>query len=235
MITAAEDQDQEEVSEEEITALIPLSETVLAALGKSPDKCTEKERGAVEYFYKKALVCVEANISSKEVWTPGNTYWQILKKDWYFIFATALTLLDRYSSVANIVENLRRKDTSESDSSKECKRTRARLHTRAEKDAVRALYFHYCTLFRTMQTAAGVEERMRLWDRLYSPAAEQASKKGAKDRQSVAPTEHQANNDATSAQDDFMLSSGDFDFLQATNSMQQERQVAISNQQTLEM
>jgi hypothetical protein len=241
---AAEQQNHVEVNEMEITACIPPSTTVMAALEKSPENCTEEEKTAVEFFYRKALVCVEANIASKEVWTASNTYWSILLKDWYFVFATALTLLDRYSSVTNIVENLRRKDSSESDSSKECKRTRARLHTKAEKDAVRNLYFHYCTKFRKMQAGAGAEERMKQWDKLYSPAAKQASKKGAKDRRSIAPAEHRARSNEPSAIDAFLSMSGDFDFLQqtgddvwgqATSGLREERQMEISNQQVFQM
>jgi hypothetical protein len=139
-----------DVSGEAIKALIPEAVTVLRALEKTPGACTEGEKNAVEFFYKKAMVCVDANITSKDIWIANNTYRKILKKDWYFVFATGLTLLAKYSSIANILENLKKKDTSDSDNSKESKRTRARLHSKAEKAAVWDVYFHYCSLFQTM-------------------------------------------------------------------------------------
>jgi hypothetical protein len=238
------EKNKEDICGVEIRALIPQATTVLMALEKNPEECTEEEQTAVEFFYRKALVCVEANIASKDVWTAGNTYWKILLADWCFVFATGLTLLARYSCVGNIVENMQKKESSESDSSKDCKRKRARLHTKVEKAAVRYLYFSYCSLFRTMQKEEGAERRMERWDGLYSPAIRQASKKGAKDRQSIAPTEHQAKTESQSALNDFMLSSVDFSFLQptgidlwgqATNGLQDDRRMAINNEQGHEM
>jgi hypothetical protein len=220
--------------------------TVMLALEKIPEACSEGERNAVEFFYKKAIACVDANIASKDIWIANNTYLKILKNDWYFVFATGLILLAKYSSPDNIVENLKRKDTSDSESSKEGKRTRARLHNKAEKAAIRQLYFHYCNRFGAMMAEEGVERRMKLWDDLYSPAAAREAVKGARDRQSIAPKEHQAkpSDGAPSDLDNFMKSSPDFDFLHhsgadiwagATSTMQIERQEAIESQTASEM
>jgi hypothetical protein len=235
-----------DVSGEAIKALIPEAVTVLRALEKTPGACTEGEKNAVEFFYKKAMVCVDANITSKDIWIANNTYRKILKKDWYFVFATGLTLLAKYSSIANILENVKRKDTSDTDSSKDSKRTRARLHSKAEKAEVRDVYFHYCSLFRTMGGKEGVEQRMKQWDDLYSPAAARTAQKGAKDRRSIAPTEHQAepNDGAPTDLDNFMKSSPDFDFLdntrtnvwdEATSNMQLDRQAAVNTQTASEL
>ena len=237
--------DEEGLSQENIRAHIPQAETVFRALEKTPEECTRADKAAVEFFYKKALVCVGANIKTKVIWVANNIYRKIVTKDWYFVFANGLTLLETYSSVDNICENMRRRNTSDSDSSKDCKRTRARMHTTAERAEVHKLYFHYCAVFKKMISKEGAEERMALWDGLYSPAAARASRKGAKDRQSIAPTEHQAKpgGGAPNDIDTFMMASGDFSFLNtagtiwddATNSMQMERQAAIDAQPTLGM
>ncbi len=208
--------------------------TVMLALEKIPEACSEGERNAVEFFYKKAIACVDANIASKDIWIANNTYLKILKNDWYFVFATGLTLLAKYSSIANILENLKNKNT------------RARLHNKAEKAAVRQTHWRYCTLFRQMVAVEGVEQRMKLWDELYSPAAAREAVKGARDRQSIAPTEHQAkpSDGAPTNLDNFMKSSPDFDFLHhsgadiwagAASTMQLERQAAIESQTASEM
>ena len=88
---------------------------------------------------------------------------------------------------------------------------------------------------------------MKLWDGLYSPAAARDAVKGAKDRQSIAPTEHQAKQSegAPTDLDDFMRHSADFDFLDnsettmlwddATSNMQLDRQAAIETQTASEM
>ena len=220
--------------------------TVMLALEKIPEACSEGKRNAVEFFYKKAIACVDANIASKDIWIANNTYLKILKNDWYFVFATGLILLAKYSSTDNILENLKRKNTSDSESSKEGKKTRAHLHNKAEKAAICELYFHYCIRFQAMMADEGVERRMKLWDDLYSPAAAREAVKGARDRQSIAPKEHQAkpSDGAPADLDNFMKSSPDFDFLHrsgadiwagATSTMQLERQAAIESQTASEM
>ncbi len=98
---------------------------VLRAQEKTPEACTEGERDAVKHFYERALGCVDANVASKDIWIANNTYLKILKNDWYFVMATGLTLLAKYSPIANILENLKNKNT------------RARLHNKEGKAAVR--------------------------------------------------------------------------------------------------
>ena len=46
---------------------------MLRALEKMPEECTREDKAAVEFFYKKALVCVEANITTKDIWVANNT------------------------------------------------------------------------------------------------------------------------------------------------------------------
>ena len=91
--------DEEGLTEEDIRANIPDPKMVLRALEKTPEECTREEKTTVEFFYKKALVCVEANIPSKDIWVKNNTYRKIVKQAWYFVFANGLTLLATYSSV----------------------------------------------------------------------------------------------------------------------------------------
>ena len=116
--------------------VVPAVDDILDAMEKDPDSCTCQEKAAMKFFYQQALLVVEANISSKDIWVEHNTHMKVLGDDWNFVMATACILIAEHSDQTNILENLQGNSSqsgSDSDDGATWKKKRARLHNKKEK------------------------------------------------------------------------------------------------------
>lgn len=226
------------MANDSIACEIPSTQEVVDALRQHPNEVDYAAQTAVEFFYTKVLITVNANISSKEVWTANNSYVDILKGDWATFYATAHILLQQYSNIDNILANTSSDSSDEDGSKKKTRKSRARLMDAKARRSLANNFYKAVKIYKGLLTEEA-KPRMRAWDALYSPAKASRDKLGAKDRQTVAPVEHQATDEAEveNSMQDFFKESGDFDFLaqtgpggawgQATAAVQQERQKAI--------
>ena len=229
------------MARDDIACHIPSTKEVLEALKLHPDDADYPAKTAVEFFYRTVLVTVNANINSKEVWTANNSYVDILKGDWAAVYATAHILLHQYSNIDNILANTS-SDSDDGDdggNNRRTKKKRKRLMDAKTRRSLASTFYKAVKTYKNLLTE-DAKPRMRAWDALYSPAKASSDKLGAKDRPTVAPVEHQANDEAEFSchMDDFFKESGEFDFLeqtgpggawgQATAAAQQERQEAIA-------
>ena len=174
---------------------VPAVDDILNTMEKDPDSCTCQEKAAMKFFYQQALLVVEANVSSKDIWVEHSTYMKVLGDDWNFVMATACILIAEYSDQTNILENLQGNSSqsgSDSDDGATRKKKRARLHNKKEKKAARDAYYKFCLKFSAMKKDEAAKHFIDKWDQLCGPAANQGGKKGAATRQTIAPTDHHA-------------------------------------------
>jgi hypothetical protein len=190
---------------------LPRWEDAKSGLSKKPCECSDLEKEAVKFLYQVILPRLTSSVKTSKVWIRNNTYYKILGAQWASTMATALVLHQHYTSLENIMlnrESLRLGQTepntstatnsSDSEDGATKKRKRKRLHTARERGKMYNDYFKFCKFFRDQVKAnkTDLEERMGMWDALYSPLANKAP--DVSRRATICPSEHRIGTDVPS-------------------------------------
>ena len=139
---------------------VPTKETVMLAFQQHPSGCSEKEKEAVSFFYKVALMTLEGPVLKSS--GDDAEIWDLLGKRWPTSMAYALLLISRVSNVKTIVHNYKLRQNLGSG-----KFTRNQLFGKQEEGVFAEEYYDYCRYFgklRCSENQAEMRERFAAWD-----------------------------------------------------------------------
>lgn len=141
-----------------------------------------EEKAAAKFLLTIALPCLEKDLNSEPTWRAGRSTWRILGGHWYHSMALASVLMDYFSKLENVMENIKPKGTSDSPTTEgpKQKKKRKRMVTKHEMETtITNLYYECSTIFlQFYDDIQHHEKTLKLWDKesgRRAPAVETAS------------------------------------------------------------
>lgn len=123
---------------------------------QDPKETTDEEKEAVKFLYQRVIpVVAKADMKSVQ---PGDTYYKAFGDNWKLHMAVAFILLEHYSGMDNIKENVMNKTDK--------KRKRGRLNTKKSVEDLGYKYYSHLGDFDSF--GPDKEESLAKWDALHN-------------------------------------------------------------------